>query len=284
MNPAIIQTQNSITIVFHEPEVLQFNVNRGNPNFLEIRSAIKEKDWEQVKQLCDLQSSVKNFVDGKCQVKDGVLSYNGEELHSTLAERILDFMKEGLDVNPLIRFLENMMKNPSFRSRKELYDFLENENLPITDDGHFLAYKAVNIDYSDMWSGTIDNSIGNLVIMDRSRVDDDSDHGCSSGLHAGSLDYVDSYGGSRSHHKIIVKINPEHVVSVPREDHRKLRCSEYEVVKQFDTVLEKPCYFTQDNEFREVEVKSARQKAAEFSDDSDFDSDYDWDSIYENLD
>jgi hypothetical protein len=54
----------------------------------------------------------------------------------------------------------------------ELYGFLEKGNLPITNDGHFLAYKKVRKDYKDCHSGTMDNSIGQVVEMERNQVDD----------------------------------------------------------------------------------------------------------------
>ena len=43
---------------------------------------------------------------------------------NTLTEKIISFMRRELPVQPLINFLKNMMKNPSFASRRELFDFL----------------------------------------------------------------------------------------------------------------------------------------------------------------
>jgi hypothetical protein len=148
---------------------------------------------------------------------------------------------------PLVKFLENLMQNPSYRARKELYAFLEHEALPITEDGHFLAYKAVRSDFMDIFSGTIYNGIGSVVKMQRSNVDDDCNRGCSSGLHAGSIDYVRGYGNDSSRF-LIVKINPANVVSVPSEDSRKLRTCEYVVVSEFKDKLTKACYTANGND------------------------------------
>ena len=80
--------------------------------------------------------------------------------------------------------------------------------------------------------------------MTRFGVDDDRNNGCSSGLHAGTLDYVQSYGSfceddHLTDRCIIVKINPEDVVSVPLDcECQKLRTTSYEVVKLYEGEME----------------------------------------------
>ena len=120
------------------------------------------------------------------------------------------------------------MANPSYRAVNELYGFLEKNNLPITPDGHFLAYKRVRDDYKDVYSGTMDNSIGKIVEMERNLVNDDKNQTCSSGLHFCSEGYLNHFGGDRT---VIVKINPRDVVSIPTDyDNSKGRACRYEVI------------------------------------------------------
>ena len=132
-----------------------------------------------------------------------------------------------------------MNENPSDHAIVELFDFMQHEHLPITDDGHFLAYKAVNKDFKDKWSGTFDNSVGNTVEVDRDNVDSNRNNGCSKGLHVGSLDYVKGYGSEDSGDQfLVVKVNPMDVVSVPHDSrYQKLRCCKYEVVALFTDPL-----------------------------------------------
>ena len=153
-------------------------------------------------------------------------------------------MKNGLPFEPLVQFLHNVMENPSMQSQRELYDFLEHENLPITEDGYFLAYKAVRSDFKDKYRGVFDNSVGQVCEMVRAKVDDNREVGCSQGLHAGALSYVASYGSVDSGDKIvIVKINPKDVVSVPKDcDCQKLRTCRYEVVGLYEGELDRPMY------------------------------------------
>jgi hypothetical protein len=124
--------------------------------------------------------------------------------------------------------MENLMNNPSKRAVDELYRFLEKNNLPITPDGHFLAYKKVRENYMDCHSGTFDNSVGKVCEMERNHVDDDKDRTCSTGLHFCSQEYLKSFGGERT---MIVKVNPRDVVSIPSDyNDSKGRACRYEVV------------------------------------------------------
>ena len=90
--------------------------------------------------------------------------------------------------------------------------------------------------------------------MARWGVDDERDHGCSSGLHAGALEYVQSYGcfsdREDSDKCIIVKINPAHVVSVPKDSYcQKLRTCEYQVLKDYEGEMEHNLYTDEGDEW-----------------------------------
>ena len=268
--PSIIVTDNSITAVFfgESPKV----ITSDHANYSKCKTDIKNRDWDALKKNIDIESCVKTYVNGDVAVSDGVITYKGEPVHNLIVDRILKFMSEGMPFEPRVKFLENLMKNHSYRARQELYKFLENEGLPITEDGHFLAYKAVREDWMDIYSGKFFNGIGTLVKMVRSNVDDDPNNGCSKGLHAGSLEYVRGYG-SYSSRFLIVKINPEHVVSVPSEDCRKLRTCEYLVLSEFKDKLTKSCYTVNGEEIDEISCDF--QEEVDEDDDSYDDDDCD---------
>lgn len=213
-------------------------------NYKMILEALPTANEDELLELVDLEKAVANFSDGLVEVKNGKVLFEGEEVHGSISQRILEFMKKGLPFQPLVNFLNNLMNNPSMQSQKELYDFLEHEHLPITEDGYFLAYKAVRDDYMDKYKGVFDNHVGNVCEMRRAKVDDNRRMGCSNGLHAGALNYVASYGSVESNDRIvIVKINPEDVVSVPSDCNcEKLRTCRYEVVGEYQGELLKPLY------------------------------------------
>jgi hypothetical protein len=138
----------------------------------------------------------------------------------------------------MVNFMHNLMKNPSKRSVDELYGFLEKNNLPLTPDGHFLAYKKVRRDFKDIHSGTMDNSPGTIVEMERNQVDDNKDQTCSTGLHFCGLSYLDHFGGSDSR-VVIVKIDPADVVSIPSDyNGAKGRACRYEVIGEMGVKAE----------------------------------------------
>jgi len=200
--------------------------------------------------LVDLEKAISNFSDGLVEIKNGKVFFDGEEVHGSISKRILEFMSKGLPFQPLVNFLNNLMENPSMQSQKELYDFLEHQYLPVTEDGHFLAYKAVRSDYMDKYAGKFRNQVGDVCQMTRAKVDDNRSVGCSQGLHAGALNYVAGYGSLDAGDKIvIVKINPKDVVSVPNDCNcEKLRTCRYEVVGEYQGELLKPLYKSDFNE------------------------------------
>jgi hypothetical protein len=143
-------------------------------------------------------------------------------------------MGENLPFEPLVKFLENLMQNPSHRAVNELYDFLEAGELPITEDGHFLAFKNVRSNYMDIHSGTFRNQVGDVCEMLRNKVDEDKDRTCSYGLHFCSIAYLPHFSDSDGGHTMIVKINPKDVVAIPADyNNTKGRTCKYEVVAEY---------------------------------------------------
>ena len=241
-----------------------YQVLPDHVNYRIILENLKDSSAEDLEALVDIQKCMEVYTDGAVEIKQGKVFYSGEEVHGAISKRILEFMSKGLPFEPLVKFLDNLMENPSMQSQKELYDFLEHKSLPITEDGCFLAYKAVRKDYMDKYSGKFDNKVGSVVSMIRAKVDDNRSVGCSAGLHVGALDYVCSYGSLEAGDKIvIVKINPKDAVSVPTDsNHQKLRTCSYEVVGEYEGELLKPLY-------------SSEYDSDEDEDDYDT-SEYDW--------
>lgn len=217
-------------------------ITEGQDNYEAILQALRDKDMNRAAALANPAAIVRKYVSGRCEVVGDQLYYKGKEITGYLVDKIFEFARDDLPWEHLVTFMDNLQNNPSARAREELYRFLETENMPVTEDGHFLAYKAVRADWTDCRTGTIDNSVGQTVTMERRDVNDDQAIGCSHGLHAGSLEYV--RGFHQGGHVIIVKINPQDVVCIPTEDVRKLRCCRYEVLKEMDAELLFPSYST----------------------------------------
>ena len=228
-----ILTNDSLTVIIDGKSL---TMNRDNPSFRSATQALQDEDYDKVEQMFDIPKAVVNFAQGNVSVQDGVVTYKGEEVHNYCVDKILQFMTEGLPFKPLVRFFEKLMSNPSRRAVQELYSFLEHKSMPITPDGNFLAYKGIRDDYTDWYSGKFSNKVGETLDMHRNGVCDDANHGCSSGFHAGSLEYAEGYGNGG--HLMVVEINPEDVVSVPNDcDCQKLRTCKYKVVDKYSTKM-----------------------------------------------
>lgn len=218
-----------------------YTINRTHIKYDRLKEAIKSGKWDTVQQLVEPRQMVLDYGQGKISIKGETIYWQGREMHNALTRRLVKMLEEEFPVEPLVKFMENLMENPSHRAVNELYGFLENNNLPITPDGHFLAYKKVRADYTDCHSGTFDNSVGQIVEMERNAVDDDYNRTCSTGLHFCSQEYLKHFHGD---HIMIVKVNPRDVVSVPRDyNNSKCRCCRYEVVGELGVAADQA--FTQ---------------------------------------
>lgn len=239
---------------------MAYSVDKNHPNHAELLLAFNENRLDDFALLTKTSEGTKVYVekDGSGN-KTGLelvgekIFYNGVELHSTLVDRILGMRKEGHKIEYMVEFLTNLMQNPSSRSVNELYDFLTNKNLPITEDGHFLAYKSVCSDYSSkakeinitllqgkVVNGGIYNAVGEVIECPRNEVDDERGNECSKGLHVGGLAYSGPNGWYHSYSDkvVIVKVNPKDVVSVPKDHNaQKVRVCKYEVVEEYKAVL-----------------------------------------------
>ena len=216
---------NNIVVVINNKS---HTVSKTHITYEKLKEAIKAGDWAAVGDLIEPKKVVIDYGAGDISIQGDTLFWKGNEMHNALTNRMVSMLQEGFPVEPFVLFMENLMQNPSYRSVQELYGFLENNNLPITPDGHFLAYKNVDKDYKDIHSGTFDNSVGQICEMERNMVDDNQNRTCSSGLHFCSESYLPHFPGA---HTMILKINPRDVVSIPTDyDNSKGRTCRYEVI------------------------------------------------------
>ena len=225
-------TANLITLVI-DSEV--YKVPSSHVSYQQIKWILLRAeviDWEEIKELADAARAVQLWGNGSLTVIDGEICHNETPIHNVLTGKILQGMREGENVQPFVLFLENLLRNPSNNAINELYLFMEKAQLPLTEDGHFLAYKNVTEDYKDRHSRTFDNRVGQVCQIARQQVDDDRRNTCSYGLHFCALHYLQEMWGFTGR-TMIVKINPADVVAIPYDyDNAKGRTCRYEVVAE----------------------------------------------------
>ena len=224
--PYLIQGKNIVVIIDNQPHT----VTSSHIGYEKLKQAIRDNDWDMVKQVVDPVKEILNYGKGLVAIQGSKVFYKERELRGALTARMIEMYQDGFPVEPLILFMENLMQNPSKRAVEELYGFMEKGNLPLTPDGYFLAYKKVRADFLDIHSGTMSNAPGNVVEMERNDVDDNMNNTCSTGLHFCSKEYLSHFGGSDSR-TVILKINPRDVVSIPADyNSTKGRACRYEVL------------------------------------------------------
>ena len=238
-------SNNTVTVVLNNK---QYTYTKTQPFFDELKELLSApKDsiiWDRVIEIIDAEKHLINYSGNNLTVSDGRFFYklkNGKSLElaeNAIITRILDMHSKKEPFTKMLKFLDNLTNNPDVTAINELYLFLEDCDLPITDDGCFLAYKAINKNYTDYHSGKISNKVGTIVTMDRKYVNNDREITCSTGLHFCAKGYLNCFGDSD---KIIiaVKVNPADVVSIPSDyNNMKGRCCAYMVVGELDDKLD----------------------------------------------
>lgn len=226
-------------------------------------------------------------------------------LPTQLSDRIIEFLDNGLPVDALAKFWESCLKNPHYVAVQELFNFLEENKLPLTDDGAFLGYKKLCLVHGenridvpdeftqltvndngtvvsitggavlpsvakkylefieknsnplmvDVYSKTIKQRIGDVVKIERIRLNEEARRGeCGYGLHIGAFSYT--FGGDI---RVLCKVFPADVIACS-EGQAKLRACAYQII----------AFVEEDKEVREIfcnlQGDSAKVAAGEFND------------------
>ena len=247
-----IRTNGGMTVLVNNES---YTFARDHLAFGKLVEAVNNNDKDGFVDLYHRYSSVQSIANntsgGSVTFSDGRLFQNGKELNNRPAyelfcNRLNDLVQDGFSCSSLLLFIENLLQNPSYSSIEQLLLFMESNQLPITEDGYFLAYKSVRSDYLDKYTGTIDNSPGKSPPpLKRSEVDDNSNNVCSHGYHVGGLDYSGPGGtyNDSGDKVVIVKVHPKNVVSVPTDySHGKCRVTEYLVLSDYQSPLKSSVY------------------------------------------
>lgn len=219
-------TDNNVTVRYDGQTHI---VPRSDALAKKLIQALREGRENDIPNLVSASKRIETYGQGKFKVVDGRIMVNGQAVPEFLSRKIIKFQAEGLPYLPLVRFAENLQKNPSYRAVNELFQFLEKNDHPITEDGCFIAYKKVREDFRDVHSGKFDNSPGKVVEMPRNEVNEDATQTCSAGLHVANYSYAQSfYSGGKM---LEVEVNPADVVSIPIDyNQAKMRTCKYKVI------------------------------------------------------
>lgn len=170
----------------------------------------------------------------KVEIVHGQLLVDGKYSTGAAADKILSFSKRKLPVKAMMAFVARLQKNPSYRAREDMFAWIDANNMPITPDGCFLAFKIVRGDYWDIYTGnTFLHTVGSVIEMPREQVDDNPNNTCSAGAHFCGENYLPHYASAYDSRIVVLKIAPEDVVAFPYDYNlAKGRAYKYEVIDE----------------------------------------------------
>ena len=216
-----------VSVVFKDGETASWSAS--NPKFLSILQYAMDDNEQTLRSMIDPTTIL---TDKTAKIKDDKLvgKFTNINLNETkLGQFILLLKQKGIvdtEINRIRPFLENMFKNPFINAVEEIYDFCSKMDFEITEDGCFLAYKAVNKNLTSCHDNITQHKIGEYTEVEA--FDTDRHQTCSKGLHFCSKGYLNHYKGDVI---IIVKVNPMDVVAIPTDyDNMKGRCKRYMTV------------------------------------------------------
>lgn len=227
--PRYMITDESVTLTYRGKT---YTVKNGDDNFAEARKAVFEQRWDDVPGLLCKGLAIAKWADGHPGFKyeEGTVFFNKNPVPKELNDRMVNMAADGSDPGALFNFWARLQENPSMRSVEQLWGFLEHENIPLTPDGHFLAYKSVRPDFKDWHSGNISNKPGEEPTFPRNQISDDPKVACHKGLHVGALPYAEKFHAVKGRLVVVCKVDPADVVCVPYDaSQQKIRVCRYKV-------------------------------------------------------
>jgi len=292
----VISDEGRSTIVLMDDDGDISLINHDHPNYVRIAAAVERgedpsewltagsTDWFQALYLDSVdEDEVEYCVDcGEpldamffacaCSDEDDYEpeAFDPAPVIESLSQTIERYRTEERDPTGLLRFMDRLARNPSKRSRDQLFQWSVAKDLTINVDGYIIGFKGVREDLTSVkagpalvngvpFDGHIPNDIGNVISMTRSEVQDDPTIPCSTGLHVGSFAYARGWG-----EKVVeVEIDPSDIVSVPTDSgFAKLRCCSYKVVGVHDNSADLSAYEAE-AQFDEQEAFDSFAAAAE---------------------
>lgn len=207
--------------------------NKDNLLFDKIHQYCIDNKWFEIEVLHNkakmimTSDNVKISEQGDLVVDNVVLEHTEEDDLLNMIKLLKDKGVIENDIERIKPFLLNMLQNPYINATHEIYEYCKAMDFEITEDGHFLAYKNVNADYSSKYDkGKTKHAVGQITKVEK--FDTNRNQLCSYGLHFCSKSYLSEYRGEVT---IIVKVNPKDVCSIPVDyNFTKGRCTQYMMV------------------------------------------------------
>lgn len=216
-----------------------------------ILNGLRAGNSDVVNLLDELKRKIEDFDGVDFQLSHGELLYRGQAYdNQVVIDHVMRMLDAGIKAKPLLNFLEKVNNNPNPESVKDLWTFMTNSGLAITDEGDVLAFKYVDkvsemsegsdktrlmemgAEYTDGHSNRFDYTPGQTPSLPRHLCRYSPGEDCGVGLHIGDLSYVKNHK-----HILAASFSPSDVTSIGSNESRKIRVTRFKclhIVKNSD--------------------------------------------------
>lgn len=240
----IIGSSRSITITRSDGETRSLEAsNKLFANVLEIvKSGLDNETLAEAFTAMNFSAAVQRYSDGMLLIdteSNAVVVYPNTAhevvFRNSLADKLLSEVYnniDGKDFKALTSFTKKLALADSSDVIAELFDFVSATDIEIDENGYVICWKRVRDNYMDIYSGTFDNSPGQVCEIPAHTVDPDRYNTCSHGLHVCSKSYLPHFGMTSGDRVVKVRVHPRDFIAIPNDyANAKARVSRYEVLE-----------------------------------------------------
>ena len=248
----VILTENFFTLIADK----EYMITKSDERYSQAVALYKASDFDKLVLLMDRPAAIARYSKGQVQVFDGAVTYGGVALHNAITQRIIAFFQQGLPFEPLVAFLNNLYDNTSERVREKLYQFLERNNLGLTEAGNVIVYKMVNEDGTPFYHtgefyemngedmiAVSKYEVGHTYIFPRNRIQEGNDECGSQGLYVGNKTYWNdafdernNYIGTGKGRLLIAEVRPQDVCNVAHNEASKMVVCRLKLIGEYKTL------------------------------------------------
>lgn len=198
---------------------------------------VSQKDYDRLISLSNVYLALSKWSNNDLVITRTSATYKGQPIAQEMTEFLVKVFLENPDAEDTFEAWSQYLSlatdpDVSFKVANRLFMFIQKNDLTITPEGKVLAWKVVRPDYKDKHSATYDNSVGQVLEMPRSQVDDDDNSYCSYGFHVCSWDYLRSFA-STGDPVMQVEVDIKDIVAIPLDyNGEKVRVCKYTVVAE----------------------------------------------------
>ena len=125
-------------------ESATYQINKTHPKFKDVVASIVAGAYEDAITEIDKKELIKKYIVGLLTIENNQVKYAGKVLNNKITNRMLDDMNSGGTFHKhLGSFMDRAMNNVSDKSVEELWDFIEHNDIQLTEDGMLIGWKKV---------------------------------------------------------------------------------------------------------------------------------------------